>query len=376
MAKTIKQLVEGLAGQDAVGDVCRLLDEHLERGDTAYLAEFGAALHTRYGSGRAGAEHQYLFDRILWDVVTTPGPENVGYALWLGLATRSRSGRPVRRAAAVLAAHQPLAALAGVFAGDRASETAPEELRACLVHELVLRGAPIAERPEVVAWAAASPYWAGHPLAWLPWTLAPLEGVPSLPHYSRGGAAYGVGYGLPEGERLTGGGAAPVVRRGAEEPGLGAAVERWAGRFNGRVETAVFHAAEPVGPEAVPAVLAALSLDCLAGSDPLMVVPGTAAQAWRQLFGAASIGGGREDEWWYGAYGRLAAWRSLAALAGAAEDASPEEVQRRAEGCAWYCFAAATDDWFNLDTMDLGLAVLDTDRRRLAVLAATDYDGG
>ncbi|MFE5588643.1 hypothetical protein, partial [Kitasatospora sp. NPDC056531] len=63
MAKTIEQLVAGLAGSYEVGEVCRLLDAHLAGGDTAYLAEFGAALIARFGSGRAGAEHQYLLDR-------------------------------------------------------------------------------------------------------------------------------------------------------------------------------------------------------------------------------------------------------------------------------------------------------------------------
>ncbi|MFF2149037.1 DUF6183 family protein [Kitasatospora sp. NPDC058190] len=371
MAKTIEQLVAGLAGSYEVGEVCRLLDAHLAGGDTAYLAEFGAALNARFGSGRAGAEHQYLFDRILWDVVTRPGRVHVERALGLGLATRSRSGRPVRRAAAVLAEHQRPSALAGVFEAAPDDATAPEELRACLLHELVLRGAPVAKLPEARAWAEASPSWAEHPLAWLPWALDPLEGTPGLPHYRRGGVSHGRPYGLPQGAPLNGCAGVPV-EVGEEEPRLTAAVERWARRYNGRVEAAVFDADGPVAPEALPGTLAALPLDCV--EDPV-VVPTTAAEAWRRLFAAASTGGGGEDGWWYGAYGRLAAWRSLAALAGAGPDASAAEVARRAADCAWYGFTAG-GEWFNGDDMDLGFAVLDAGRRRLAVLAATDYDGG
>ncbi|MEU6236734.1 DUF6183 family protein [Kitasatospora sp. NPDC047058] len=381
MADGIGQIVDRLAGQEFVGDVCRLLDEHLERGDTAYLAAFGAALHARYGSGEGDAEHRYLFDRVLWDIVTTPGRANIAHALRLGLATRLRSGQPVRRAAAVLAAEHAVADLAVLFTPGRPYEDAPDELRACLIHELVLRGAPVAEQPEVVDWAARSPFWAGHPLAWLPWSLAPLEGRPELPRYHRGGAAYGVRYGLPEGDRLPSGGdpaAAPPARRSAAGPGLIAAVERWAGRFNGRVESAVHLADRPVGPAALHPLLASLPLDCLAGSAApghLVVVTGSPGEAWSRLFGAASTGGGRDDTWWYGAYGRLAAWRSLAALSGAPEGAPAAEVARRAEECAWYGFEAATD-WFNGYAMDLGILTLTPDRRRLALLAATDYDGG
>ncbi|MFD8785445.1 DUF6183 family protein [Kitasatospora sp. NPDC059599] len=384
MTEKIERLVDGLAGREFVGDVCRLLDEHLGRGDTRYLADVAAALHARYGSGEEGAEHRYLFDRILWDLVTTPGRENVAHAVRLGLADGPRTGRSVRRAAAVLAAHQSTADLAVLYAPGRAHDDAPDELRACLVQESALRGAPIAELPEAVAWAESSPSWAGHPLALLPWSLMPLEGEPRLPRYSRGGAAYGVRYGLPDGRPLPVGHAAPApapaVHRGPDEPALTAAVERWAGRSYGRVESAVFLLGEPLtGRPAVHPLLAALPLDCLvdvpAAPDRLTVVPGSAAEAWSRLFGAASLGGGRSDGWWYGAYGRLAAWRSLTALVGAPEGTPVPEVAERARGCDWYAFEAS-GDWFNQDGMDFALLTVTRDRRRLAVLAATDYDGG
>ncbi|MBV6699745.1 DUF6183 family protein [Kitasatospora aureofaciens] len=379
MVDRIEQLVDQLAGRELVGDVCMLLDEHLERRDTAFLADFGAALHARYGSG-AGGEHQYLFNRILWDVTTAPGRENVGHALRLGLATRSSSRRPVRRAAAVLAAHQSPQDLAPVFAPGTTYDAASDELRACLIHELVLRDAPIARLPEAVAWAAESPFWQDHPLSWLPWTLSPLEGTPSLPRYFRGGVGYGSGYGLPEGTRLPSrvSGSVPPVRGNMIDFALTTAVDRWDGRHNGRVESGIHVTDEPVDPGAVHPMLTSLALDCLAdlaAPDHLTVTATSPAEAWRLLFAAASIGGGGEDYWWFGAYGRLAAWQSLAALSGAADGAPSAEVEQRAAECGWYGFDAATD-WFNRDSMDFGLLTLTPDRRRIAVLAATDYNGG
>ncbi|MGA5820381.1 DUF6183 family protein [Kitasatospora sp. NPDC094028] len=389
MAETIKHIVDGLAGREFDGDVHQFLDPYAARGDTAYLTEFAAALHARFGSGRAGAEHRFLFDRILWDVTTARGRAHVDRALSLGLATRVRDGLPGRRTAAVLAQYQPADALGGVFAADREAGDVAEELRACLVHELVLRGKPVARLREAIGWAETSPYWAAHPLAWLPWALAPFEGLPALPNYFRGGMAGGVGYGLPEGEPIAGSGdplpgsgdpvAVPVavpVEIGEDARDLTAAVDRWAGRHNGRIEAAVFHTGTQIAPEALPGTLTELPLDCLDGlyRRPI-VVPTTAEEVWRRLFAAASCGGGHPAEFWYGAYGRLAAWRSLAALAGAAPGASPEEVVRRVNGCAWYGFAVSTD-WWNEDFMDFGVLALAFGGRRLAVLAATDYNGG
>ncbi|MFF4814274.1 DUF6183 family protein [Kitasatospora sp. NPDC001309] len=395
MAKTIEQLVAGLAGTYEVSEVCLLLEAHLERGDTAFHVEVGAALHRRYGSGWAGAEYASLYDHVLWDVISTPGRVHVEHAFALKPAVSLRPGRPLHRTAAVLAEYQPLEALAWVFGAPAGHPRVPEELRACLVQELVLRGAPVAELPAARAWAAASPYWAAHPLARLPWTLDPIEGEPLMAHYSRGAVAFGVPYALPEGDRIAAAGRV-AVEIGADEPGLTVALRRWARQFNGQLEAAVFEAERPVAPAELPGTLAGLPLDCMSGEGcrgplggvdgvdeahggahaaHLAVVPTTAAAVWRQLFVAASSGAGDERVWSYGGYGRLEAWRSLAALVGAGPEERVAEVARRAGECAWYAFTMC-GDWFIRDDLDLGFAVLDAGRRRLAVIAATDYRGG
>jgi hypothetical protein len=90
------------------------------------------------------------------------------------------------------------------------------------------------------------------------------------------------------------------------------------------------------------------------------------------LFFAASVGG-VYSQGLFGAYGRLAAWRSLAGISGAAEGASAAEVGRWVQECDWFSFDADTD-WFEQVAWDIGLAAVRPGRQRLAVLAATDTD--
>jgi uncharacterized membrane protein len=69
----------------------------------------------------------------------------------------------------------------------------------------------------------------------------------------------------------------------------------------------------------------------------------------------------------------FAAWQSLTSLSGAVRGADAGEVEAQVHDCTWYTFAADTA-WFNGVVWDIGLAALAPDRRRLAVLAATDTD--
>lgn len=78
-----------------------------------------------------------------------------------------------------------------------------------------------------------------------------------------------------------------------------------------------------------------------------------------------------------GAYGRLASWESLAALAGAEESGADERetaaIEHLADRCTWLFY---TSQWhFQAHpSMDVGIAVLRPDRRTVAILAATDTD--
>ncbi|WBB58910.1 DUF6183 family protein [Streptomyces sp. WMMC500] len=378
----IRKIVANLPAMENVRAVWAEADERLARGDAGFAADLGVALTAAYGTGGGGDVWQYrgVFDHLLRLLATTPGPGHCAHALRLVAAAAEAGRRLDRYAASLLAGGQPAAELATAFTAD-----APDELRACLLHELVLRKVPVTETPGIAEWAA-SPYPSRHPLGRLPLTLCDVEGRPELPRHGPGGTGHAVPYG-PAGHRgaLQGGSAGPVPAAEETTTDAGArrmarAVANWAEESNGRVEAREFALAAPPAAGAVPETLLSLGLACLrepSPRNPFAVVPCPPAEAWRMLFAAASLGGAYNSGLG-GAYGRLAAWESLAALAGVAEGAGAEdagvgEVEARAGECAWYGFVADTA-WFEQVAWDLALAAVGAEGRRLAVLAATDTD--
>jgi hypothetical protein len=154
---------------------------------------------------------------------------------------------------------------------------------------------------------------------------------------------------------------------------MAVAVANRAGESNGRIEARVFDLAGPVEAQVVPDTLAAVGLECLSGltqRSRFSFSPCPPAQAWQMLFWAA---GGAYNSWCPGAYGRLAGWRSLAGIAGAAEGASAAEAERRVQERDWVSFDAGTG-WFEQVAWDIGLAAVRPGRQRLAVLAAASTD--
>lgn len=355
MDESPQQLADRIAGMSSTTEVCGTADRRVEAGDERFVADLGIALWQRYG-GQPTPPWQYrsVFDRVLR--LLTLRARTVDEAL--RLISVAVQGRGIRYAASLLASAHPPAELAAVLDAD-----GTEELRACLLHELVLRGVAVDER-----WAAPH----GHPLGRLPRSLTGLEGQPDLPRYSLDATSRG-------GDSITvqpAGGDGPVPRAretttDADAAAIGAAVANWAEESNGRVDARAFALDGDLHPGAVGATLLSLGLDSVRTLSP---APGpcTPAQAWGQLFGAASAGGAYNSGC-FGAYGRLYAWQSLAALAGAPPDAPPADVEALARACAWLSFAECTD-WFASVAWDIGLAVVSPDRRRLAVLAATDTD--
>ena len=376
MADRIEQIVAKLPDQKSVTDVRKVADCSLARGDAAFLADLGIALAGAYGSD-AGRIWQYrsVFDHLLRLLATTPGPGNVAQALRLVSSAAAADGKLDRYAATLLASSHPTEELAVAFTGN-----ATEELRACLVHELVLRGVDVTETPGVAGWAT-SQHWKHHPLGWLPLTLSVVEGRPDLPSYSARGGSHSMPYGPPENREVRRDARAhvpPVVETTTEAvaKGIGAAVTNWAEESNGRIEVRVFDLVAPLEVESVPSMLLALGLKCLEGAGTKKIAFSVAAcppeHAWRVLFAAASTGGAYNSGA-RGAYGRLAAWQSMAGLSGAVQGGLAEAVEARARACAWYAFGADTK-WFERVAWDIGLVAVSPERRRLAMLAATDTD--
>ncbi|WP_042376673.1 DUF6183 family protein [Streptacidiphilus melanogenes] len=381
MTDQIQKIVSDLPALNQVTGVWDVADRRLAAGDGGFVADLGLALVKASRSDADGRTWQYrsVLDHLVRLLALTPGAENVVHLLRLASALEvGRRGR-VPYLASLLASGQRPADLAEVF-----RHRAPEELRACLVQELALRGVEAATVPAVARWAA-SPHWRHHPLAWLPLTLSEIERDPGLPAFGVRGGGSPMPYRPSNGS--SGGGSSGRADRSArlrgvaettsepEATAMAAAFATWTGQSNGQVEARTFALGEPLQGDVQGRVLAGLGLECLHGgpkASSFSMSVQSPERAWEVLFAAASTGGAY-DRGRYGAYGRLAAWQSLAGLAGAPAGAPHETVDERVRGCSWYDFEADTD-WFHQVAWDVGIAALSPDRRRLAVLAATDTD--
>ncbi|WP_326614823.1 DUF6183 family protein [Streptomyces scopuliridis] len=144
-------------------------------------------------ASEAGQIWQYrsVFDYLLRLLATTPGPGNVAEVLRLVSSAEAADCRLDRYTVSLLASSHTVEELAVAFNGN-----ASEKLRACLVHEAVLRGAGATETPGIAGWAT-SPRWRHHPLGWLPLALSDVEGQPDLPSYSARGGSHSMPFGSP-----------------------------------------------------------------------------------------------------------------------------------------------------------------------------------
>jgi hypothetical protein len=147
------------------------------------------------------------------------------------------------------------------------------------------------------------------------------------------------------------------------------AVALW---FN--MEARAFTAEPPLsGADMTPRLLCALGLESLEHADEsnIHLSAVTPSRVLARLFAIASSGGPHEG--YDGAYGRLHAWQSLGALAGASPDDTMEEVMAQALACRWFHFQAESD-WFYQVGWDLGIVALRPAGDELAVLAASATD--
>ncbi|WP_155354036.1 DUF6183 family protein [Acrocarpospora macrocephala] len=358
MTDEIQEIVAALPAMTKVAGVWAAAEERLARGDAAFVADLGIALA---GPDESRAwQVRLVRHRLLRLLAFAPGVEAVTQTLRLVSAYQTNAPKLAHHGMELLAACHPAAELAVAFTG----RDVPADLRACLVQELVLRKVAVEEIPGVRGWLA-SPDWRSHPLSWLPLTLCAVEGDPALPQYSVRGGSVPYWSGIPGETGVPSEAATQVTETTTDAAAtlIAAAVANWAEESNGRVEARTYTLAGSLGG------FAELGLACLEGK-PATIVPGRPDRAWRLLFSAASTGGARNSGL-RGAYGRLAAWRSLAGLCAALEGATAAEVEERAGQCAWFTFGADSG-WFKRIAWDIGLAVVTPDGRTLSVLAATD----
>ncbi len=366
MDAAVRRLVASLLWKRTVESQWAVIDEWATEGDVERLSQTARALIFPPVILRWWAAHAVV-DRIARLLALTPRLD------FARAACRLARSFETRELASLTASGQNTDVCAKLVG---AGEAADGEFLTCLVQELVLRDDLVEREPFASFWAAVRTQ--DHPLGWLPLRLSAIERSIALPSYSVQGMAY-TAPGAWGDDVASGEASAPQVAPLARETTapadcerISSAVATWLQESNGRAETRVFalRSDEPHVPLA--ALLTQAGLECLGGGVASLLEAISPADAFEIVFAAASTGGAY-DHGQRGSYGRLAAWQTVSALVGASAAASFEHVEQLAERSRWLRFETDSG-WFYDVAWDIGLASVNADGSRLAVLAATDTD--
>ncbi|MFE7588813.1 DUF6183 family protein [Kitasatospora sp. NPDC057512] len=380
ITRTVDALCEA---DDADVSVLRaVVESRVATGEFDWAGGLAAELAARTAAGRDRTGH--CAAALYWTLnalAAHPGPQSLR-ALVRVLDSPHPGVSPRYLAAVVAHGHRIEDIADEVF--DRAPEAAnAHEFAACLLHETVLVSDAVNGYPALRAFSDTLQA-EGHPLAVLPLALLPEEHGLRRPAGAADDWTWTVPAVWPEpGDALE---TTPAMRQrtAAADPtetgvpatarAMGAAVAHWLAQSNGKLAAQEFWLPDPVAPEDVPALLALLPLTPWPpGQTPARLHPSDPDLALRTLLTAAlrapAYGHGT-----YGAYGRLAAWRSLAALTGTPADAPITRIADRVRQTTWFRLGTASTPWFHNVAWDLALAALHPDGQTLAVLAATDTD--
>lgn len=249
-----------------------------------------------------------------------------------------------------------------------------------LIQESVARGACYDDvEPISTFWKALSEH--AEPLAWLPLHRVDIERSATFRRYRGDASAIHLPSSNVTGElenlnsgSLTG---KPfkTVQLTFDQVAAARCVRKWEEHSNGKFEAKLFQTTSPVSVADISAKhLLNLQLECLVGAKQrdVKVDIVTPERLFAILVSAASNGGAYPSGV-EGAYGRLAAWKSLAAIVGIANNASFDEVSSAVKQSGWCSFEASTE-WFYNVAWDFGIVCVRPDKRHIAVLAATDED--
>lgn len=219
------------------------------------------------------------------------------------------------------------------------------------------------------------------PLAWLPLHSMDIERSISFPCYNGGGSVSHMPSTSVQGtldkqpSRTTPEHPFTAVSMPFNQEVAARCVRSWKEHSNGKFEATLFETNSIIAAiDVSPKQVLKLRLDCLAGASPsevnLDAVPPD--RIFQMLFGAASNGGAYPPGE-HGAYGRLAAWQSLAALTGAGASTSIDDIYRLTKESSWYSISS-TSKWFHNIAWDFCVVCLRPDKQHIVVLAATDQD--
>lgn len=392
MPDEIDGIVTSLRGAEDVNAAYATVDRWNRESRTGDLLELAAAIENACDvEGAARFPYEAVADHVEEVLALTPGAGHIDALLALLSRPRERSVQRtrslemrVRSFASRLAYGQSKDALVATISRLRAEDKAEHtELLACWMHETVLRGTSLDRESAVVSFherlAAAK-----HPLGTMP--LALLEAESEAPTYMPMYGANAISKAVaqlesgptsartvpPPGEHQP-----PQVARiedAALEARLREAVLPWTTGSNGKAEAKAFTLAPALGG-ASPGrwLLRALALDCIDGAQGLRAERCSADTVWGALF-AASANGGAYSSGLGGAYGRRAAWVSLAALVDAPAASTPQQIDALAPSAQFLMFGATGSDWWNDIAWDIGVLAVRPGGGSVAVLAATDAD--
>lgn len=392
MASEIEVIVsslETLERSEDVNQAYATVDRWNREGRTGDLLDLAAAIEAGCkAEGPARVSYEVVADHVEEVLALTAGSDHIDALFTLLSKERVKSvQRPrsielrARSFASRLGHGQTKDALVSAItrAGQKSEHT---EILACWMHETVLRGTSL-DREEAAIHFHAALAEKNHPLAHLPLTLlgAESEAPTYMPMYGANAISTAVQR-LESGPSSTrtmpppGDQKAPtatVVPDPALEKRLLEAVAPWMSGSNGNAEAKVF-ALEPSIGSSAPGkwLLRALPLACLEGAAALRAERTGPEAVWGALF-AAAANGGAYSSGLGGAYGRRAAWTSLAALVDERPDAAPANVDARASACSFVMFGAAGGWWHDV-AWDIGAIAVREDGASVAVLAATDTD--
>ncbi|UYQ60865.1 DUF6183 family protein [Streptomyces peucetius] len=390
MTYDITHTVAGLsaAGSADVSALSEEIDRQVRAGRLDRAGALGEQLAAHAATGKdVQWQHEVLLQRLLQTVSAHPGPQSVRTLLRIPASLRSSGAERTaaeRRLATLIAHGQRIEDVEQVVFAPGADSVHSLEFAACLLQEMVLTGAPVEQYAALRSFAGTL-VAARHPLAGLPLSLLPAErGLRRPPHADASWT-----WTVPPTPSVTYDGpelhASPSSRSRTADLDLteitgetaavamGAAVQHWRDSSNGLVATQEFWSPDPVAPEDLPAVIERLPLIPWPEGQPTdRLYASTSDEVLRVLLSAAvrspAYGGGM-----YGAYGRLAAWRSLGALAGAPADAPIGRTAELVEQTHWFRLGTSSP-WFQEVAWDLAVAAVRPGGQEIAVLAATDTD--
>ncbi|MFH9198747.1 DUF6183 family protein [Streptomyces anulatus] len=389
MNTELSRTVAGLSAADPadISALGREIRSRVASGDCSWAGELGAEIASRASGSDSPGNHAAVLGHVLRALAAEPGPDSLRELLRVPASPSADATerREAERWLASLVAHgHGIGDVERTVFAEGNASVHSGELTACLVHEYVLTGVPLESFPGFSA-RAASLVAEGHPLGALPPVLLPPECGLRRPPNAGDGWTWTMPpwYTAPLATRPLKATASMRRRTAAVDltelsgpafaEAAGAAVQHWCAQSNGKIAAQEFWTPDPVRAEDFPAVLERLPLTAWPAEEgPSEPHPATPDTVFRTLLTAAvrspAYGSGL-----HGAYGRLAAWHSLAGLTDVPADRPLAEVAEAAGRTTWLRMAPSSS-WFYEIVWDLAVAALRPDGQGIAVLAATDTD--